>query len=156
MTVAAKPHCEIPRESLGFLLNDATRLIRRRFEARATDLGLTSSQWRLLVHLMRNGAMPQARLADLLEIEPISVSRLVDRMQEAGWVTRCSDPNDRRIRIVAATEKSIATVADAKKIAETVYEQAFEGMPPGSHGQLLDLLRQVIANLSELPPSSEA
>ncbi len=147
--------CEIPKESLGFLLNDATRLIRRRFEARAAELGLTSAQWRLLVHLMRNGPMPQARLADLLEIEPISVSRLVDRMQEAGWVTRCPDPNDRRIRIVEVTPKTIETVAQAKSIADDIYTRAFVGMDPGAHDILLDLLRQVIANLSA-PSACEA
>ena len=147
--------CEIPKESLGFLLNDATRLLRRRFEAGAAELGLTTSQWRLLVHLMRNGPLPQARLADLLEIEPISVSRLVDRMQEAGCVTRCPDPNDRRVRIVEATPKTVETIAVAKGIADEIYARAFEGMAPGAHEQLLDLLRQVIANLSALP-SSEA
>lgn len=143
--------CEIPRESLGFLMQDATRLIRRRFEARAAEMGLTSSQWRLLVHLMRNGPMPQARLADLLEIEPISVSRLVDRMQEAGWVCREPDPNDRRIRIVTATGKTHAAVADAKQIADSIYGIALAGLPPGAHEHLLATLRHIIANLSFTP-----
>jgi len=140
--------CEIPKESLGFLLHDTTRLIRRRFEMRAAELGLTSSQWRLVVHLMRNGPMPQARLADLLEIEPISVSRLVDRMQEAGWVVREPDPNDRRVRIVSVTDKTRATVAQAKDITDTIYAQALKGLPPGTQDMLTSTLRQIIANLS--------
>lgn len=143
--------CEVPRESLGFLMQDATRLIRRRFETRAAEMGLTSSQWRLLVHLMRNGPMPQARLADLLEIEPISVSRLVDRMQEAGWVCREPSPNDRRIRIVTATEKTRAAISDAKKISEEIYRVALAGLPPGAHEALLATLRHIIANLSSTP-----
>lgn len=140
--------CEVPKESLGFLMHDATRLIRRRFEARAAELGLTSAQWRLVVHLMRHGPLPQARLAELLEIEPISVSRLVDRMQEAGWVIREPDPNDRRIRIVQVTEKTRATVAEAKGIADAIYADALAGLPEGTLDLLVTHLRHIIANLS--------
>lgn len=140
--------CEVPKESLGFLMHDATRLIRRRFEARAAELGLTSAQWRLVVHLMRRGPLPQARLAELLEIEPISVSRLVDRMQEAGWVIREPDPNDRRIRIVQVTEKTRATVAEAKDIADAIYADALAGLPEGTQELLITYLRHIISNLS--------
>ena len=146
--------CEVPKESLGFLLNDATRAIRRRFEARAAELGLTSSQWRLVVHLMRNGPMPQARLAEVLEIEPISVSRLVDRMQEAGWVARTPDPNDRRVRIVSPTPKTRAALAEAKGIADGIYDEALAGLPPGSRDFLTDALRQIIQNLSNTPETA--
>lgn len=147
------PQCEIPKESLGFLLHDATRLIRRRFEARAAELGLTSAQWRLVVHLIRQGPMPQARIAELLEIEPISVSRLVDRMQEAGWVSREPDPNDRRIRIVHPTEQTRAVLAAAKGIADDIYADALAGLPSGTQEQLMSTLRRIILNLSQTAES---
>ena len=83
--------------TLGFLLHDATRLIRRRFELRGQAFGLSSAQWRLLVHLVREGSASQARIAELLEIEPISVSRLVDRMEQAGWVERRASRGDQRL-----------------------------------------------------------
>ncbi|MBZ4023599.1 MarR family transcriptional regulator [Rhodobacter sp. TJ_12] len=140
--------CEIPPESLGFLMHDATRLLRRRFELRAAELGLTSAQWRLLVNLMRRGPLPQARLAEFLEIEPISLSRLVDRMQEAGWVERHPDPNDRRIRIVHATDKTRAVISEVKQIAETIYADALTGLSPATTDTLMGALRQIIANLS--------
>lgn len=143
------PQCEVPKESLGFLMHDATRLIRRRFEARAAELGLTSAQWRLVVHLIRRGPMPQARIAELLEIEPISVSRLVDRMQEAGWVVREPDPTDRRIRIVHPTEKTRAALAEAKSIADDIYADALAGLPPGTQEGLMATLRIIISNLSQ-------
>lgn len=143
------PQCEVPKESLGFLLHDATRLIRRRFEARAGELGLTSAQWRLVVHLIRQGPMPQARIAEMLEIEPISVSRLVDRMQEAGWVSRAPAPNDRRIRIVHPTEKTRAVISEAKSIADDIYADALAGLPPGTQEHLMATLRRIISNLSQ-------
>ena len=142
-----------PHESLGFLLHDATRAIRRRFEARAHELGLSSSQWRCLVHLMREGPSPQARLAELMEVEPISVSRLLDRMQEGGWITRESHPADRRVRIVTATAKTCAAFAEAKSIADAIYADALAGLPPGTRESLIATLRRIIDNLSPNPES---
>mgnify|MGYP000607290851 CR=1 FL=1 len=86
-------------DSLGLLLHDARRAVVRRFEARAASHGLSSAQWRLLFALKRLGPCTQARLAERLEIEPISVSRLIDRAEEAGWVTREADPADRRSNV---------------------------------------------------------
>lgn len=143
-------------ESLGFLLHDATRAIRRRFEAGAAELGLSSAQWRCLVHLMREGPSPQARLAELLEIEPISVSRLLDRMQEGGWITREADPTDRRVRIVSATPKTCAAFTEAKTIAEAIYADALAGLPPGTRETLMATLRQIIVNLSPNPEAQDA
>ena len=85
--------------SLGPLLHDAARLIRRRFEQHTADLGLSSAQWRLLIHVLKEERVTQARLAERLEIEPISVSRLIDRMVQAGWVMRETDPNSKPQRL---------------------------------------------------------
>lgn len=144
-----------PDESLGFLLTDATRAIRRRFEQRATELGLSSAQWRVLVHLLRRGPLSQARLAEFLEIEPISVSRLVDRMQEAGWVEREPDPNDRRVKLVVAKSKAHAAFENARQIADDLYEQALAGLPPGALDTLTDALRRIIINLSDSPEAQD-
>lgn len=138
-----------PHQSLGFLLHDAARAIRRRFEVRATELGLSSAQWRLLVYLMREGPSAQARLAELMEIEPISVSRLVDRMQDAGWVTREPDASDRRVKLVATTDKTCTAFAEAKQIADQIYDDALANLPPGTRETLMATLRQIIANLSQ-------
>lgn len=138
-----------PSETLGFLLTDATRAMRRRFEQRAAELGLSSSQWRLIMQLKRGGPMPQARLAELLEIEPISVSRLVDRMQEAGWVRRQPAPNDRRVKLVAPTDKALCTVSSARAIADALYDEALEGLSPETCDRLKCALQQIIRNLSK-------
>ncbi len=85
-------------DRLGFLLHDAGRLMRKRFEHHSGRYGLSSAQWRLLVRVFKEEGVAQARLAELLEIEPISVSRLIDRMQGAGWIERRTDMADRRVR----------------------------------------------------------
>ena len=142
-------------ESLGFLIHDTARLMRRRFEARAAELGLSSAQWRLLVHLNREGSAPQSRLAELLEVEPISVSRLIDRMEEAGWVTRVADARDRRVKLVLPTEMAEGVFADARLLAEKVYSEALTGVSPEARATLVEVLRAMIHNLSEQKTGAE-
>src|SRR5215831_20035136 len=76
---------EIPSRTLGFVLNDVARLMRKRFEqrARAASLGLTRAQAAVLAHLARQEGINQAALAQLLELEPITLARLLDRLQAA-------------------------------------------------------------------------
>lgn len=133
---------------LGSLLHDAARLIRKRFELRAAAYGLSSAQWRLLVHVLREGPVPQARLADLLEIEPISVSRLIDRMQKSGWVMRQPDPNDRRVQRIVATDSTQAIRHELRAMAADVYEEAMAGLDPAARAALLSGLTAINANLS--------
>jgi DNA-binding MarR family transcriptional regulator len=135
-------------QRLGFLLNDATRLLRKRFKARATRFGLSMAQWRLLFRLMREEGVPQARLAELLEIEPISVSRLLDRMEEAGWIVRRPCEADRRVRMVYPTDKTRRTYAEIRGIGDELYGEAMAGMSDTERQALLDALRIVVENLS--------
>lgn len=142
-------------DSLGILVHDAARALRRSFDARATALGLTTAQWRLLVVLFRLGPVTQARLAERLEVEPISVSRLVDRMAEQGWVTREPDPADRRIRIVVPTAKAEATGKEMRLLADDVFGLALAGLTEADRATLLLALAHIIRNLSE-PSAPEA
>lgn len=136
-------------DSLGLMLHDASRAMRRTFELRAEQLGLSAAQWRLLVHLSREGRATQARLADLLEVEPISVSRLVDRMEVAGWVARQADPTDRRVRLVVPTQRMLDTYQAIKAMADEVYEQALAGLSGAERQALITGLRRIAQNLNQ-------
>src|SRR5689334_11950907 len=92
--------------SLGSLLNDVSRLMRKKFDQRAKELRLTRAQYYLLAKLARHEGIKQVELAELLEVEPISAARLVDRMEAAGWVERRADPADRRARRVFLAPKA--------------------------------------------------
>jgi len=137
-----------PRNSLGFLLHDAARLLRKHFEARGTEYGLSSAQWRMLVTLVKEDGAAQARLAEVLEIEPISVSRLIDRMEEGGWVERRPDANDRRVRMVFATEKARTAFEKVKGLASDLYDTALAGLSAEEREALFHALRTVCDNLS--------
>jgi DNA-binding MarR family transcriptional regulator len=143
-------------DRLGFLIHDAQRLLRRRFEARGAEYGLSAAQWRLLVRLVKDEGAPQARLAEFLEIEPISVSRLLDRMEAGGWITRRQDVNDRRIRMIFPTEKSRKAFAAVKSIAGEVYEEALTGLSAEERRAVIRGLTRIVENLSDgETPSSE-
>src|SRR5574338_946906 len=106
-----------PNLSLGALLNDVTRLMRKRCDQRAKNLGLTRAQYFLLAKLSRCEGINQVGLADLMEVEPISLARLVDRMEAAGWLERRADPADRRARRLFLTAKSRPMIEKMRVIA---------------------------------------
>lgn len=83
--------------NIGFVVHDLARMIRYRFDARARNLGVTRPQWRALLHMARSPGLTQAELADLLEVERITLCRMIDRLAEAGLVERRADPSDRRV-----------------------------------------------------------
>ena len=136
-------------DRLGFLIHDSARLLRKRFEAKGSAYGLSAAQWRLLVRLVKEEGVAQARLAELLEIEPISVSRLLDRMEEGGWIERRQDASDRRVRMIFPTDKSREAFAAIKSVAGEVYDLALAGLSEDEKQTLVKGLNTIIANLSD-------
>lgn len=136
--------------SLGFLLNNSARLLRRRFDQKARHLGLTRAQWQVLAHLARHEGIRQVALADLLEIEPITLCRLVDRMEEGGWIERRADPDDRRARLLFMTAKAWPMIADMRALAEEIYAEALAGLSAEERAGLIRTLEHMRANLAEL------
>jgi MarR family transcriptional regulator, transcriptional regulator for hemolysin len=136
-------------ERLGFLIHDSARLLRKRFEAKGSAYGLSAAQWRLMVRLVKEEGVAQARLAELLEIEPISVSRLLDRMEEGGWIERRPDANDRRVRMIFPTDKSRQAFAAIKSVAGDVYDAALAGLTADEKRVLVKALTAIITNLAD-------
>ena len=92
--------------TLGFLLHDAARLLRKRFDQKARHLGLTRAQWQVLAHVARNEGLHQGALAEILELEPITLVRLIDRLEAAGMVERRAHATDRRLKLLHLTDKA--------------------------------------------------
>jgi DNA-binding MarR family transcriptional regulator len=135
--------------SFGFLLHDIARLMRKRFDQRARSLGLTRSQWQVLAHLARHEGINQAGLADVLEIEPITVGRLIDRMADAGWVERRAHPTDRRARLLYLTAKARPVFDRMRALGEEVREETLTGLSEVERNRLTDTLIAVRNNLSD-------
>lgn len=133
------------------LMSDVVRLVRRVFDARARDIGITRPQWQVLSVLGRHEGVNQGGLADLLEVEPITVCRMVDRLQEGDLVERRPDPADRRSWRLFLTARGAAIIAQLRPLADEVQAVAFEGIVPRDQAVLADLLEQVRGNLTRRP-----
>ena len=138
-------------ENLGAMVADVSRLIRRAFDARARDIGVTRPQWRVLVVLKRHAGINQGGLADLLEVEPITVCRMVDRLQESGLVERRPDPADRRSWRLHLTAKADAVLDSLRPLAEDVFAEALLGVSPAESSALMATLDRIRMNLGRRP-----
>lgn len=134
-------------ETFGFYISDIARLFRRRFEAQARVVGVTGPQWRVMFTLARNPGLNQSQLADILEVEPITTCRMVDRMEQAGLAERRRDPKDRRAWQIHLTDAAIPMLEELKSFGEGAMEGALAGLSPQEADQLLGLLIRVRDNL---------
>ncbi|MBS0477550.1 MAG: MarR family transcriptional regulator [Proteobacteria bacterium] len=140
-------------ENLFSKIADVSRLARRSFDARAREIGVTRQQWQVLVTLRRHEGVNQGGLAELLDVEPISVCRMVDRLQEAELVERRPDPADRRSWRLFLTDKAGALLAQLHPLSEELETQALEGISPAQRDAMNALLDAIRQNLT---PSNAA
>ncbi len=142
-----------PNKAFSLLIWDVARLIRKAIDARAAELGLTSAQWHVLSTLARcekRGESPpnQASLADLLDIEPITLSRQVDRLTATGLVERRPDPSDRRAHLLHLTDKAWPLVHAFRDVATEVLNDALAGISESEIDALIDALERIRANVT--------
>ncbi|MFL9842607.1 MarR family transcriptional regulator [Sphingomonas sp. ST-64] len=143
-------------EPLGFLVADLARLLRRDFDLRARQIGVTNAQWRMLKTLSRNEGSNQGMLAELLEVEPITMARMIDRLEEAGLVERRRDPADRRAWRIHLTEAAQPLIGKLRDIADELVEDALAGISEADRAQMRRTLDRVRANLITPNDNQEA
>ncbi len=141
--------------SFGYLLNDVTLLFRKHFDRRATRFGLTRAQWRAIKCLHRCEGIRQTELAEFLEMEPIAVGRVIDRLQGAGFVERRSDPSDRRCWRLFATDKARAVVDDMQEISSGLRADATRGLEADELRQMIAVLTRIKENLQRLDEGAD-
>ena len=134
-------------KTLGFLLKDTTRLYVRLFEQRVSPLGVTLDQAKVLAYLSKNEGVSQIRLADLCGVDPMSLVRILDRMEGDGWIERRPHPTDRRARQLHLTPKALPLLEHVWKEADFVRAQVFTGFKAQERTQLIELLERAHANL---------
>ncbi len=135
-------------DNLGSILADSARLMRRAFDARARAIGVTRPQWQVLTTLVRHEGVNQGKLAEYLDVEPITVCRMVDRLQEAGLVERRSDDADRRSWNLFLTPRAHDLLAQLRPLADVMIEEALEGIDSAERATLQRLLEKLRVNLS--------
>lgn len=133
---------------IGYLLADNSRLARRAFDERVRADGVTGPQARLLLMLQRTPGENQGYYADQLDVEPITLCRMVDRLEEAGLVERRPDPNDRRARRLHLTDKSRQKLARLRERLEGLVDEILVGLSPAEREEFRRLLTVVRSNLA--------
>lgn len=138
---------DVQQDSIGFVINDVARMMRREFDRQATALGLTRAQWQVLAYLLREDGQQQKQLADQMDITAITLTGLLDRLERDGWVERRNDPTDRRAKQVYLTDKVQPTIQAVRDIGMHVRQRALEGLDEGEQEQLMRLLQRMRSNL---------
>ena len=141
-----------PGLNIGFLLSDTSRMLRRIFNERLTHLGLTQAQWRAMAYLSRHEGLNQVSLADRLDVQPITVARLIDKLVAAQLVERRPDPNDRRAQRLFLTAQAAPVLEQIWDVADETYAVVLKGMSEAERDLLIDLLTRMQANIGPLQP----
>ena len=132
-------------ETLPFEIGETAHALRKAFDRRAVGLGVTRAQWKVLFKLTRYPGMRQIELADMLDIEPITLSRIIDRLEDGGLVERVADPADRRAWRLHVTVKAQPLVEKLRALAAEMTANAFSGIDPKD----IEITRQVLARVRE-------
>jgi len=132
-------------ETLPFEISETAHALRKAFDRRACGHGVTRAQWKVLFRLNRNPGMRQIELADMLDIEPITLSRIIDRLEESDLVERLADPTDRRAWRLHVTAKAQPLIEKLRAIADDMLAEAFAGIDPKD----IEITRQVLGRVRE-------
>jgi DNA-binding MarR family transcriptional regulator len=141
-----------PLRTFGFLLKDTSRLYAQRFEQRASALGLTLPQCKVLVYLANHEGISQVHLAELTDLEPMTLVRTLDCLESHGWLERRNDPADRRARRLYLKPKGKPLVDDIWHLVDLTRREAFSGIPKKHADLMVELLEKVRSNFASLEP----
>lgn len=141
------------KTTFGVLVTDVTRLLRKHFDRRAVRFQMTRAQWRALKRLHRGEGMRQNELAEQLELEPIAIGRVIDRLQKAGFVERRADPTDRRAWRLYLTPRAHGVVGDMEQISTELFRQAQRGISAADMKVMMGMLTRMKDNLNALDES---
>lgn len=136
--------------NLGFLLADTARLLRRAFQQQMHDSSLTLAQARALIYVSRNEGVRQVELADALEIQPITLARLLDQLTKQGLIERRADPSDRRAYLIYLTNAASPHLNEIKQVGSKIKQFALQGMDDEQALQFMLSLNTIRAQLNLL------
>lgn len=141
--------------SLGFIVSDISRLLRKEFDRRVRGYGLTRAQWLLLYYIARQPDASQSELAEALQLEKITISRHAARLEKTLWLERHDHAHDGRAYRLRLTPRATRTIVQLSTIAEDLRDAAMTGLPAERRDALLDDLLHIKANLVTLTTAAK-
>ncbi len=130
-----------------FLLNDVARLLRTYADQRARQFGMTRAQWAVLARLEHAEGLKQSELAELLDLQPIMLTRLVDRLCASGLIERRTDPNDRRAKRLYLTAAARPLMAQLAQLGGDMMETVLDGFDLATVERMIGELSRARDNL---------
>ena len=134
----------------GFILNDVARLLRTYADYQAAQFGMTRAQWAVLVRLDRSEGLNQSELAEMLDLQPITLTRLLDKLCDSGLIERRPDPDDRRAKRLFLTSAARPLLAQLGSLGENTMASALEGVASEDVERMVSQLEVVRENLRRL------
>ncbi|MBV1698834.1 MAG: MarR family transcriptional regulator [Hyphomicrobiales bacterium] len=138
------------KREFAFLLNDVARLLRTYANYRAAQFGITRAQWAVLVRVDREEGLNQSKLADTLDLQPITLTRLLDKLCDGGLIERRPDPDDRRAKRLYLTPAARPLLEQLRVLGEETMADALSGLDRASIDQMIGDLSAVKENLRRL------
>lgn len=132
-------------------LYDVARLMRTRFDRWARTYGMTRAQGVILSRLSRQPGMTQNEMAGLCEVEPITVGRLVDRLEARGLLERRLDPSDRRIRRLHLLPAAEPILQEIQRYKDELFREITMDLDPATVELITDALLKMKARLTQEP-----
>jgi DNA-binding MarR family transcriptional regulator len=132
-------------ETIPFEIGETAHALRKAFDRLAVGLGVTRAQWKVLFKLTRSPGLRQVELADILDLEPITLCRIVDRLEESGLVERSRDPEDRRAWRLHVTAKAQPLIEKLQAVGAELVDRTFAGIDP----EEIEIARRVLAQARE-------
>jgi DNA-binding MarR family transcriptional regulator len=143
-------------ENFAFEVAETARLIKREANRRAADIGATKTQWRVLARLGRAGdAIRQVELAEALDVEPITLCRVIDRLEDAKLVERQRDPDDRRAWRIHLTPEASPVIAKLEAMGVAFNADILSGISAAERETALRVFSKIRANLETLDQKLE-
>jgi len=137
-------------KSIGYLVHEVAKMLKRRFEEEARIHGLTLPQWRAMIEILRNEAITQVQLASCVDTDPMTMSGILDRLEKRGLIERMPDPNDSRAKRARLTPAGHDLVDTARNIGRGFYERALEGVSEVERETTVRVMQRIRNNLTAM------
>ena len=138
-----------------FTLGELQRLVRAYADRQASRYGITRAQWAVLAKVERFEGMKQTELAEQMEMQPITLTRLIDRLCDNGWIERRSDDTDRRVNRLYLRKAAKPLLVKLAGLKAELTETALEGISPSDANRLLSQLEAIKENVRNAIQSDE-
>ena len=139
-----------------FTLGEVQRMMRAYADRQASRYGITRAQWAVLAKVERSEGMKQSELAELLEVQPITLTRLIDKLCDSDWIERRSDASDRRVKRLYLKKAGRQLLGRMSGLRSEITANALEGITPADAHRLLTQLETIKENVRTATQTSGA